>query len=493
MAEGRGKTAKIMTDGDRVATFIESYCRLTKGSRAGENIALRPWQKDILNDIFTLLPDGRRKYRRGLLGLPRKNGKSLLGAGIALFGLFDEIGAEVYTVAGDRLQAKIVFGEAARMVQLDPALSARLRVFRDAIEMPATGSVLRALSADSSRQEGLNPSMVVFDEVHVQPDDSLWSVMNLGSGARANPLILGITTAGSKTDSRGQDSLAYRLFQYGKRLRSGEESDPSFYFQWFQADEDAPTRSEPAWKQANPAYGDFLDPEDFKSAVRSLPEPEFRTKRMNLWVSSATAWLPHGVWETRGVERKIQPGESVVLGFDGSFSGDCTALVAATLDGFVDVIGLWERPADDDHWRVDIAEVEEAIRAAAKTYNVLEVAADPYRWARSLQLLLNDGIPVMEFPQSPARMVPATTLFYDAVTQERLTHSGDPRLSRHIENCAVKIDAQGPRLRKEHKNSKRKIDLAVAAVMAYARASTLADTPAKVAPAVKFWSPNDVE
>jgi phage terminase large subunit-like protein len=214
---------------------------------------------------------------------------------------------------------------------------------------------------------------------------------------------------------------------------------------------------------------------------------------MNLWVSSATAWLPHGVWETRGVERKIQPGESVVLGFDGSFSGDCTALVAATLDGFVDVIGLWERPADDDHWRVDIAEVEEAIRAAAKTYNVLEVAADPYRWARSLQLLLNDGIPVMEFPQSPARMVPATTLFYDAVTQERLTHSGDPRLSRHIENCAVKIDAQGPRLRKEHKNSKRKIDLAVAAVMAYARASTLADTPAKVAPAVKFWSPNDVE
>ena len=163
--------------------------------------------------------NGLRKHRRALIGLPRKNGKSLIGAGIALFGLvIDEVGAEVYAVAGDRAQARIVFREAARMVELDPILSQRLRVMRDVIEMPSTGSVFRVLSADASRAEGLNPSTVVFDEVHIQPDDRLWNTMNLGSGTRKQPLIVGITTAGSRTDSRGQDTVCYKLWQYGMRL-----------------------------------------------------------------------------------------------------------------------------------------------------------------------------------------------------------------------------------------------------------------------------------
>ncbi len=126
MTPSSRRPAKPNSQGDQVSDFIENFCRLTKGDDAGKQITLRPWQKQILNDLYELDENGLRKHRRALIGLPRKNSKSLLGAGIALFGLVvDEVGAEVYAVAGDRAQARIVFREAARMVELDPILSQR--------------------------------------------------------------------------------------------------------------------------------------------------------------------------------------------------------------------------------------------------------------------------------------------------------------------------------------------------------------------------------
>ncbi len=154
---------------------------------------------------------------------------------------------------------------------LDPILAQRLRVMRDVIEMPSTGSVFRVLSADASRAEGLNPSTVVFDEVHVQPDDRLWNTMNLGSGTRKQPLIVGITTAGSRTDSRGQDTVCFKLWQYGMRLKAGEIADPSFFFRWHGAPDGADHLDPKVWAEANPAFGDFLHPSDFESAVLSIP------------------------------------------------------------------------------------------------------------------------------------------------------------------------------------------------------------------------------
>lgn len=466
----RGKK-KRASQGHLVAEFIETFCRLTKGEQAGQLIKLRPWQREILDDLFSLREDGRRKYRRGLLGLPRKNGKSLLAAGIALYGLVvDEVGADVFVVAGDRAQARIVFRECARMVELDPILSQRLRVVRDMIEFPATGSVLRVLSADASRAEGLNPSLVVFDEVHVQPDDRLWSTMNLGSGTRSQPLVIGITTAGARFDSRGQDSLCYRLWQYGKRVESGEVEDSTFFFRWYAAKEDADWRAPETWRSANPALGDFLHEEDLRSAVLSLPEPEVRTKRLNQWVATATQWLPGGAWDRQTTDRKLQPGEDVILAFDGSFSNDCTAIVAATLDGHIETLAVWERPIDNPHYEVPISEVEDRMRELCATYQVREIAADPYRWARTLQAWEAEGLPVVAYPQSPARMVPACAAFYEGVTQGKISHPDDPILSRHLDNTTVKTDRLGPRIVKEHRTSPRKIDAAVCAVMAYDRA-----------------------
>jgi len=479
-------------EGAVVADFIESFCRLSKGDEAGKLIKLRPWQRELLNEIFAHREDGRRKYRRGLLLMPRKNGKSLVAAGIALYSLFTEVGAEVAIVAGDRAQARIVFRECARMVELDPILSRKLHVIRDVIEYPETGSVLRVLSSEGSRAEGYNFSTVVFDEVHVQPDDRLWSTVNLGSGTRKNPLVLGISTAGSKTDSRGQDSLCYRLWQYGMRIQSGETQDDAFFFRYFTAPEELAWDSPEAAKAANPAFGDFLDPEDFAAAARSLPREEYETKRLCRWVSQKTSWLPAGSWARLATERRIQPGEKIVVAFDGSFDGDSTVLVGATLDGHVEPLLLFERPLDDPHWRVDIGEVEAAILEIGKRYEIVELAADPFRWARSLEALEAEGLPVVHYPQSPSRMVGACQAYFEAVTQEQLHYGGDEiltaALARHLENAVVKTDRFGPRIVKEHRGSPRKIDLAVAAVMAYDRARYYASEAAKPATSVEFIS-----
>jgi phage terminase large subunit-like protein len=134
----------------------------------------------------------------------------------------------------------------------------------------------------------------------------------------------------------------------------------------------------------------------------------------------------------------------------------------------LDVVGLWESTAAD--YRVPVADVEQAIRDAARRWQLREVVADPFRWTRSLQALAAEGLPMVEYPQSPQRMTPATTRMFEAVVNGTLTHSGDGRLARHIASCVLKVDSRGQRLAKEHKHSTRRIDLAVAAVMAFDRA-----------------------
>jgi phage terminase large subunit-like protein len=466
-------------DGDDYCEFIEACCRVTKDSfaaPAGSLIVMRPWTRTLLGHLLARRPDGRLRHRQGLVGLARKNVKSTTGAGLALGGLvLGPHGGEVYSAAGDREQARIVFGTARRMVELDPELSSMLKLYRDVIEFRETGSIYRVLSAEAYSKEGLNPSLVVFDEVHVQPNRELWDVMSLASGARVDPLLVGITTAGVKTDQTGGDSLCYGMYQYGKQVASGEVVDPSFFMAWWEPrDPDADHRDPDTWREANPGFGDFIDPEDFESAVKRTPENEFRTKRCNQWVSSVQAWLPAGAWSDCNTGGEVPDGAEVVLGFDGSFNGDSTALVVVSTGDVphVDVVAAWERPAGaDESWQVPIIEVEDTIRAACRRWQVREVVCDPFRWARSMQVLEAEGFPMIEFPQSPSRMTPATQRFYEAVMNQTLTHSGDQRLGRHIANAVLRIDSRGSRLSKETKGSPRRIDLAVAAVMAFDRAS----------------------
>ena len=485
-----------MSRGPAACDFIEACCRVTKqsvGGNVGDLIRLRGWQRKMINGLLATR-DGKLAHRQALIGLPRKNTKTTDGACLALEGLVLGVpGGEVYSVAGDREQARICFGMAKRMVELDPDLSDLIKPYRDALEVPATGSVYRVRSAEAGLSEGLSPTRVIFDEVHVQPTRELWDVMALGSGAREEPLMVGITTAGVRTDRYGNDSLAYQLYQYGRRVATGEVDDPTFFFAWWEpADPNADHTDPKVWREANPGYGDLVSVADFESAVKRTPEAEWRTKRLNQWVSSAQVWLPGGAWDKCESDRKIEDGARVVLGFDGSRSGDATALVACTIEAtpHLEAVGVWEKPIGERHdWRVPIGEVMDTIRETCRRLKVVEIVADSSLWQRELEELQDERLPVVEFPQSPARMIPATQRFYEVVVERHLTHSGDPRFARHVANATVKQKPGGVMIYKDSHSSPRKIDLAVAGVMAVERAAVLARSGGGVG----MYSIDDIE
>jgi phage terminase large subunit-like protein len=471
-----------LSRGPEVAEFIENFVTLTKDSvagRVGQSIKLSDWQKELLRQSFVLDENGLFKHRTIYWGMGRKNGKSSIAAGVGLWSLFmhDE-GGETYSCAATKDQARITFNDARKLIEGNPDLSSMTKVYRDAIELPSTGSIWRVLASESFGAEGLNASCVIFDEIHALPDRKMWDVMQLSMASRKQPLMIATTTAGQKTDSSGQDSTAYSLYQHLKRVSTTEIPDPTFFGAWWEAPPEADHRSELSWQAANPGYGILNSKEDFEAMVRRTPESEFRTKRCNQWVSSMNAWLPNGTWQPLAEQRELGPDEEIIIGFDGSFNGDCTSLVGCTIPKedekpYLFMIHTWEKqPEDTDDWRVNTQEVEDKIIQFCSTHNVKEIACDPYRWQRSMDAMLEMGLPVIEFPStSPSRMVSACGKFYTSVTEQTMIHDGDPLLERHLSNAVVKIDRIGPRIVKDNRGSPRKIDAAVAAVIAFDRAT----------------------
>jgi phage terminase large subunit-like protein len=464
------------TLGDRVIQFIETFLTLG-GSFLGQPFLLLPFQREVIRDMYRTRPDGLRQYRTYVLGLPRKNGKSQLGAALALYHLIvdrADSAPQVISAAGDRKQARLVFDEARRMVLASPELREVCTVHRDVIKCHLNEGTYRAVSADAGLQQGLNPSMVVFDEYHIFKDSELYEALNLGSATRRSPFTLVISTAGYDLESPFG-----RLYQYGRKLHSGEVEDPAFGMTWYGPDlgEDFDPADPEVWKRHNPSWA-LMNVSEFEAAYRTTHESAFIRYRLNGWTSSETAWLPNGAWDGRLYSRQtpailpLAPGDEVVLGFDGAWKGDSTGLIAVRIkDLHVEVLGHWEAPPDDPHWRTPAGEVEEAIRQACERFTVREVAADPWRFEQSLLKLYEEGLPIVEFPSnSLARIVPATQAFYDAVMDGRISHDGDPALARHIANAVLKEDARGGRITKERKSSKRHIDLAVAAVIGVHRA-----------------------
>jgi phage terminase large subunit-like protein len=447
--------------GSRATAFVERFVRVPKGTGARRRLKLRPWQKEIVHGLFD-----EPQPRQGLVSIPRGNGKTTLASALGLYGLLGDgvEGAQVVCVASDERQARILLNTARRMVELDPDLAARVQVFKDRLYVPQTDSTLLALPAEPAALQGWDPSLCVLDELHVVTSD-VFEAMSLAAGKREHSLLLAISTPAKDTDS-----VMWRLVELG---RSGE--DPTFYFREFAAPAGCDLDDEDAWAEANPALGDFLHADALRSTLRTSRENAFRRFRLGQWVQLDDTWLPPGAWAAcADLERAIPAGGEVCLGVDGSFSLDCTVIVAASVDDrpHVELVELWEAGEDQPDWRVPILQVEEAIRAAARRFRVRAVVFDPFRWARTMQVLEGEGLPVVEYPQTPARMSPATSRFHQAVMNRALSHSGDPRLARHVGNCVIREDPRGARLTKEHKQSRRRIDAAVAAVMALDAAAT---------------------
>lgn len=470
--------------------FIEAFGIITKDSVAGKQgtpLILRDWQKELIRYIYADDGQGGIRHKTCLVGMPRKSGKSALSSSLAVHDLLmGPNGGEVYSVASEKEQARIVFASAKSIIEAHPSLMEITKLYRDVIEVPSTGSIYRVLSAENLSKEGLNSTAVYFDELHAQRNRELFDVMSLSMGARGSMAhLVAISTAGTRQDSTGRDSICYTLYQYGQRVARGEEQDPSFLMAWWEAPVDSDYRDPETWIKANPGLGedgagDICSLDDFHSAIRRTPEAEFRTKRCNQWVNSQTSWLPSGSWNECKADIFLDPEREYILGFDGSFSNDSSVIIACTIPqedepAELFVVKAWEKDPNihNDQWRVDITDVEETILEHCKQYpKVREIACDPFRWQRSMQVLAEAGLPIVEYNStSPARMVPACAKFLDAVMEGRIVHDGNPLLARHLDNAVIKIDNRGPRIVKENRSSPRKIDAAVAAVLSYDRAT----------------------
>lgn len=446
------------------AAFCASYVNVPKGTGAGGRLLLRPWQVELVASILDPAP----LPRLGAWMMPRGQGKTTLLAALGLFDLFlGPEGAEVDIVATDERQAGISLRTAHRIIELEPALADRPHLYMKEIRVPARGALMQVHTAEPKHLEGLEPSLAIVDEVGVV-DRRVWEVMLLAAGKRDSSLTLGIGTPGPNPE----DSVLLEMREYGL----SHPGDDTFVYREHSAAEftDHPVDCEHCWELANPALDDFLH----RDALRAMLPPKtrestYRRARLCQFVTDTDGkFLPSGLWDTLATGKGIPDGANVVLALDGSFNGDATASIVATISAtpHLDVAGLWEPPRDDPDYRVPVLEVEQAIRDACKRWKVAEVTADPYRWTRSLQALEADNVPISEFPQSATRMGAATSDFYKAALSSTISHSGHPTLARHVNNAVVTDDARGVRIRKDRRNGGR-IDLAVAALMALSRAS----------------------
>jgi phage terminase large subunit-like protein len=475
------------SDGKYAIQFAEAFGSIGKdgiAGKAGQGIVLRDWQKQLLNHLYARDADGGYAHQTALVGMPRKNGKSALSsAAIALYSLIAEgvQGGEVIVAAAEKEQARIVFGEAKRMVE-SSELSELVQVYKDSIFVPSTSSVLKVVSAEAYSKEGSNPHRLVLDELHAHRDRKLFDVYSLAMGNRGKiAQLVAITTAGVKSDMTGQDSIAYSLYQYGKQVALGEIDDPTFFMAWWQAPDEADHRDLKTWAMANPGFNDLVAESDFASAVKRTPEAEFRTKRLNQWVNTKTAWLPAGAWSELEEPFEMTPDDEYYLGFDGSWNNDSTSIVAVIMPKSEDEpyrakrIASWEKnfTLDDDNWVVDKGAVTQTIFDFFDKFpKCKEMACDPSYWEDQMYLWQDYGLPVVEYRNSPQRTVPATSKLYEAIMSKKLKHDGDPALARHLDNCILKIDAgKGARITKDFRNPKLKIDNAIALMMAYDRAS----------------------
>lgn len=440
--------------------FIGEYLLTPKGVGAKEPFALRPFQREIVRGSFA------PGIRTALVSIPRGNGKSALAAALGLAELFvGPDSAEVLVVASDQRQAMIVMRMARRMVELNPVLEERVQVYADRLYLPENDATLLPLPAEPGALHGHDPSLLIVDELHVVTEE-VWEAVTSVTGKRPESLTLAISTPAASPDS-----VMWRLVEHGRR-----GDDPAFYLKEFAAPEGCATTDRKAQLIANPAMAcrrPFLSVDGLEAARRTLREPVFRQLRLGQWVTGVESWLPWGLWETCEVSRSVRRGERVVLAFDGSASGDSTALVGCTLDGHLWVEGLWENPGDP-RWRVPRDTVGHAIDSAFGKYDVAELACDPWGWRSEIESWAqrHGEKRVVEWNTAHAqRMAPATDRLYQAVVDRTVSHDGDKRLAAHVAHCVAKTTPMGDLVSKDKRGSPRKIDAAVAAIVAYDRAA----------------------
>lgn len=477
--------------------FFETCLVHSKGRWAGKPFILEPWQKAIVaNLVGWKRADGTRRYRQAYIEVPRKNGKTLLLAGLGLFFLFcdGEKGAEIYCCASDRPQAALV-GDAARfMAKAEPEMQSRCEVFRNTIAVPTTNSKLEILSAEADTKHGRSCSTLIYDELHTAPNHELWDTMVTSMGARQQPLAIAITTAGTS-----RQTICWEQHEYAEKVRDGLIEDSGFLPVIYAAPESMSFDDPRAWRIANPNLGvsvteEFLATEARKA--KELPQYEitFRTLYLNQWVTVQRRWIPADTWKACGDSFTLEDmaGEDCWVGIDLSTTTDLTAVALLfARDGEYKVWPLIFAPEERAEIRerqdrvpyvtwarqgfmtltpgnvVDYEHIRHRLVDLASKFNFQIVGYDPWNAQMFATSLANDGMTMAEVRQGYRSLSEPTKRFESLVLSKKLKHPRNPVMDWAVSNVSVDMDPAG-NVKPSKARSSERIDPVAATVTALA-------------------------
>lgn len=476
---------------DHFAWWTEQHLEQSVDRFAGMPLVLEPWQLDFFSEALAVNPDGTPYWRLVVLVVPRKNSKTTMLGGYGLYHLLEDDGSpEVLLTASSDKQAGRLFDSTVSFLRRNEELDSlvhRREYIGEVSRVDGMGRILR-MASDPNRAHGYNPSLVIADELHAWVTPSLrrtWGAFTSAGGARSSSQVFAITTAGDAQER--ESSILGQMLDANERgpgverrhealtiSRNHEARALIFNYS-------APTTDRndiAALKKANPASWITLDYLRQQAESPALSDAEVLQLHGCVWAASSSAWLPAGAWDAcADPERRVERGDRVVLGFDGSASNDSTALIGCTVPKddeipHLFVVGVWERPSMRKEWKVPRLDVDRAVRYACSQYEVLEFAADPPLWRMEIEewaASIRDTEFVSYDTRQLSIMGDATSRLYSAIVEGRITHDGSDILARHIANCQGKDTRYGMVVTKP-KGSPHKIDAAVAAIAAHDRA-----------------------
>lgn len=477
----------------RAIRFIEKL-KHTKGEWAGQRFRLEPWQQFVLWNIFGWKnADGTRRFRYAYIEIARKNGKTALSAGIGLYMLFadGESRPEVYSAATVKDQAKICFSDAVEIVKATD-LKNYLTPYRNSIVYDLKGGMMKPLSSDYGTHDGLNPSCGIIDEFHAHKDSGMFDVIKSAFGARRQPLMFIITTAGF--DKSG---VCYAYRENVIKVLRGVNEDDSLFGIIYTLDDKSEWDDPKMWIKANPNLGvslsaDYLadqvkDAKNRPEAVRNV-----MTKNVDLWVDAERTWILDDAWQkcigtTDPADLK---GCACWGGLDLSNVSDITAYVLLfhENDRFQLLPHFWipeekmlekirKENINYDKWVaegyvtvtpgnvIDYDFVKADILRIVADYDLRTSAYDRWNSSQTIIDLQNEGMECNPFGQGYGSMSAPTKEFEKLVLTGKIEHFGNPVLRWMLASTLVKTDPAG-NIKPDKEKSTQKIDGIVASIMA---------------------------
>lgn len=488
--------------GHHVIDFFR-FLRHSKGRWAGQVITLEPWQQAVLWIQFGWYrADGQRRFRLSYWEVARKNGKSTLAAGIGLYLMIGdgEPGAEVYSAATKRDQARITHAEATRMVKASPHLRKRITCFRDNLHIKDTATKFEPLGRDADSMDGLNVHGAIVDELHAHKSDEVWGALETATGSRQQPLMFAITTAGFN-----QLSFCFQLRDYALKVLEGIVEDDSFFAVVFTLDEKDDWTDEKNWIKANPNLGISVDLDDLRSKAKRAKDipsalTHFLTKHLNIWTRAAEIWIAPEKWKACGgpLDMQALAGRRCYGGLDLSNTLDITAWVlvfppTSEDDRYIVLPRFWvpedairERSLNDrapyEAWQkqglieatpgevIDYEFIYAQVDRDAQTYDIAEIGYDRWGAAEVYLRLAAAGMTMIQIGQGFASMSPPMKELEKLIASKRLAHGDNPVLTWMASNMVAVRDPAG-NIKPDKRRIREKIDGMVALIMALDRAT----------------------